>query len=530
MKRMHDASEVVLVGSGINSLVCAAMLAAAGRSVTVLERNETPGGCVRTEELFPGYRHDVMAAWYPLFVQGPAYAALKADLDREGLRFVHGEYATGLATTDGRGVALRRGIDDAIVCIDACEPGDGAAFGQMARNLFGRDSALSFGLLGSDLRRWSMVRLLLCEWRRRGIDGLLGFAAESLEPFRHWLERSLRSDFVRALMAPWVLHAGLGPDDAASGLSGRVAFATIVAHGIALPVGGADAVPRALVSAIERRGGRVVLGVDVERIVIRGDRACGVIGSGQHFAATRAVACSVTPQQLYGRLLASASGRVRRRAMAFRFGRGDMQVHFALKAAPQWNSPELARVPLLHVVDSVEGVCLAVAQASNGLLPREPTLAVGQPVALDPTRAPPGAWILWVQALEMPVRPVGDAAGEIEVAGQACWSERVREAVADRIQARLEKTIPDLRGLIIGRRVFSPADLEAMNCNLVGGDPYSGACTADQLLWLRPLAGARGVHGHRTPLRNLFHIGASTHPGPGLGGVSGYLVARRIVG
>lgn len=529
-RRTDDASEIVIVGSGINSLVCAAMLAAAGRSVTVLERNDAPGGCIRSEELFPGYRHDVMAAWYPLFVQGPAYAALKPDLDREGLRFVHGDYATGLATTDGRGLALRRGVDDAILRIDACEPGDGAAFGAMAQRLFGRDAALSFGLLGNDLRRWPAARLLVREWRRRGVDGLLEFAAESLEPFRHWSERSLHSGFVRTLMAPWVLHAGLGPDDAASGLSGRVAFATTVAHGIAVPVGGADAVPRALVSAIERRGGRVIVGVDVERIATRGDRACGVIASGRYFGATRAVACSVTPQQLYGRLLPTAPESVRRRAMAFRFGRGDLQVHFALKAAPRWSPEELGRVPLLHVADDVEGVCLAVAQASNGLLPRAPTLAVGQPVALDPTRAPPGAWILWVQALEMPVRLLGDAAGEIDVAPEACWSERIREAVADRIQARLEKVIPDLRALIVGRRVFSPADLEAMNCNLVGGDPYSGACAADQLLWLRPFAGVRGMRGHRTPLRNLFRIGASTHPGPGLAGASGYLVARRIAG
>ena len=60
--------EFVIVGSGINSLVCAALLAKAGKSVLVLEREDTLGGCIRTEELFPGFRHEVLSSWYPLFV------------------------------------------------------------------------------------------------------------------------------------------------------------------------------------------------------------------------------------------------------------------------------------------------------------------------------------------------------------------------------------------------------------------------------------------------------------------------------
>ncbi len=524
-----DVSDVIVVGSGINALVCAAMLSAAGRSVTVLERNRVAGGCIRSEELHPGYLHDVMASWYPLFVQGPAYAELKTELDQAGLRFLQGDYATGLAMPDGRGLALRCGIDDAIDRIDAVAPGDGVAFGAMARQLFGADAALTFGLLGEDPHRWSTLGLLAREWRLRGTEGLLGFCADSLETFRRWAERSLRSDLARALMAPWVLHTGLGPDDACSGMTGRVAFATTVAHGIAAAAGGAGAVVTAFESAIARRGGRVLTGVEVDRVVTHGNRATGVIASGRSYEARQAVVCNVTPQQLYGRLLPDAPKPVRQRAMAYRFGRADMQVHFSLSAAPRWHVAELGQVPLVHVADSIEGVCLSVAEANNGLLPRAPTLAVGQPVTVDPTRAPPGGWILWVQALEMPARSRGDAAGEIEVDADGRWTEEVREAFADRIQARLESVMPGLGRLILARRAYSPADLEAMNCNLVGGDPYAGACSPDQLFVLRPLAGAGGAIGHRTQYRNLFHVGASTHPGPGLGGVSGYLVARRIV-
>ena len=64
-----------------------------------------------------------------------------------------------------------------------------------------------------------------------------------------------------------------------------------------------------------------------------------------------------------------------------------------------------------------------------------------------------------------------------------------------------------------------------MNKNLVGGDPYAGDCRIDQYAVWRPLASATG---HKTPIKGLWHIGASTHPGPGLGGGSGYLVAKRL--
>jgi len=56
---MQD-SDFIIVGSGINSLVCAALLAKRGHKVLVLERNAHPGGCIRTEEItLPGFKHEV---------------------------------------------------------------------------------------------------------------------------------------------------------------------------------------------------------------------------------------------------------------------------------------------------------------------------------------------------------------------------------------------------------------------------------------------------------------------------------------
>ena len=59
---------------------------------------------------------------------------------------------------------------------------------------------------------------------------------------------------------------------------------------------------------------------------------------------------------------------------------------------------------------------------------------------------------------------------------------------------------------------YSPADIEAANPNMPGGDIYSGSCALDQNLIWRPRP---GLPGHRTHVDRLWHIGASTHPGPG---------------
>ncbi len=91
----------------------------------------------------------------------------------------------------------------------------------------------------------------------------------------------------------------------------------------------------------------------------------------------------------------------------------------------------------------------------------------------------------------------------------------------------LSKVIPNLKSAICGRKIISPADLSAMNINLVDGDPYSGHCGIDQSMMFRPMP---AVKNHKTPIKNLYQIGASTHPGPGLGGMSGYMVAKKLGG
>jgi phytoene dehydrogenase-like protein len=521
--------DAVLVGSGINSLACAAFLSLGGWRVAVVEREAELGGAVRTAELTdPGFHHDVFSAWHPLWVGGPAHAELGAALAERGLEYLNTEHPTGTLFPDDSSAFLTTGTDANAAELDRLATGDGAAWREAIASV-GAQAELVFGVLGTEL--WSPAGLGLGAkaYHRLGRRGLAEFGAEVVQSSRDWLTTTFRSEHAHGLLAPWVLHTGLGPDAAASGFMTRVIAFAIEAGGMPIPRGGGARLVDALVRLIQDHGGVCETGRDVERVLVKRGRATGVrLADGDTIGAERAVICNVTPTQLYGRLLdpADVPAEVAEAGKRFRFGRSEMQIHFALSEPPRWEGDErLGKTAIVHVTPGLDGVSRAVNEAERGLLPAEATVVVGQPLAVDDSRAPVGKGILWIQLQELPWHVKGDAAGELDV-GNGAWDESLRERYADRIQARIARHVPNLESSILRRVALSPADLQAANINLEQGDPYSGSLALDQNFLWRPFA---RQPGHRTPVDRLFQIGASTWPGPGLGAGSGTLVAKALL-
>src|SRR3989440_9094746 len=105
--------DAVIVGSGVNSLACGALLARAGWRVCVLERNDWLGGAIKTAELTePGFRHDVFSAWHPLWVGGAAHAELGDELAQRGLEYLNTEHPTATLFPDGEAAFLTTSTDE----------------------------------------------------------------------------------------------------------------------------------------------------------------------------------------------------------------------------------------------------------------------------------------------------------------------------------------------------------------------------------------------------------------------------------
>jgi phytoene dehydrogenase-like protein len=526
---VSERYDVIFVGSGINSLAGAALLARAGKRVLVLERNDWLGGAIKTAEITrPGFVHEVFASWHPLFVGSAAYAELQDELASRGLEYLNTELATGSLFPDGSSAFLTTSHETNTDGFERAAAGDGEAWSRVVAE-FMPNADLAFGMLTTELWSRDGLRLGLRAYRRLGRRGVSAYMGSMLESCRDWATRTFASERAHGLLAPWVLHTGLGPDAAASGFMTQVIAVAVELGGMPVPKGGGVRLVEALTGVVRDRGGALETGRDVERVLLRGGRATGVrLADGETIEATEAVVANVTPTQLYTRLLADAAltNGAAAEARRFRYGRGEMQIHMALDELPRWQGDErLGRTAVVHVTPGLDGVSRAVNEAERGLLPAEATIVVGQPVAVDPSRAPGGKWIFWIQLQEVPSRPKGDAAGELDV-GDGTWTEALRESYADRIQARLACQIPNLDSALLQRVVLSPADIEAANVNMVGGDIYSGSCALDQNLLWRPRP---GLPGHRTPVEGLYQIGASTHPGPGLGAGSGTLVAKQLL-
>jgi phytoene dehydrogenase-like protein len=523
-----ESYDVVFVGSGINSLAGAALLARAGRRVLVLERESRLGGAIWTAEITePGFVHEVLASWHPLFVGSAAYAELADELHALGLEYLNTELPTGSLDPEGRAAFLTTSHDGNVAELERLAPGDGAAWDATVA-AFMPNADLSFGVLTTELWSRAGVGLATKAYRRLGRRGLVEFGGNVLVSAREWLTETFASPQTHGLLAPWVLHTGLGPDAAVSGFMTQLIAVAVELGGMPVPKGGGVKLVEALAGIVRAGGGELETGADVERILVENGRATGVRTNDGRTVSAGHVVANVTPTQLYGRLLADADvpGTARAAGRRFRYGRAEMQIHFALDEAPRWDGDDrLGRTAIVHLTPGLDGVSRAVNEAERGLLPAEATIVVGQPLAVDPSRAPEGKGILWIQLQELPRQPKGDAGGEIDT-GDGTWTDELKERYADRIQARIARHVPNLDSALLRRVVLSPADIERANVNLVGGDIYSGSCALDQNLLWRPRP---SLPGHKTPVAGVWHIGASTHPGPGLGAGSGTIVAAELL-
>jgi phytoene dehydrogenase-like protein len=523
--------DYVIVGGGINGLVAASMLGKKGRKILLLDRSDRIGGCLRSEAITaPGFVHDVMATTLVLFMTSPAYPEIGKDLEARGFRVAHSDLPTGVLRPDGSHVLFSRDRSRNIATFEGCEKGDGEAFSREMDRM-DADAPFLFALLAGRLWSRQTATLMAREAWKRGPRALAAWFGDALRPARHYLESTYASDAIHALWAPWALHCGLNPESTYSAQMIKVIAFAVEMAGCPIAIGGAKTLLTAFERLIVDNGGQIRSGADVDRVETEGmgGRASAVrLASGERLEAARGIICSMTPTQLYGRLLRNhpACAKAGEVLKHYRYGKGDMQIHYALDTPPRWKgADELGKVALLHVTPGLDGVSRAANECERGLLPAEPTICVGQPTALDPSRAPEGKAILWLQLPEAPRRIKGDAKEEIDPPPDGRWTPVIRETYADRVEALLSRHIENFSSHVIARKVYSPADLEELNINLVGGDPYGGYCGLDQFFLWRPFT---NLENHNTPVPALYQIGASIHPGPGLAGGSGFLLAKAL--
>ena len=449
-----------IIGSGPNGLAAAILLARAGHRVMVYEAAAHIGGSAHSAALtLPGFTHDVCSAVHPMAVCSPCFEQF--PLAAHGLRWVHPEAPLAHPLDDGSAVLLERSID-------------GTAAG------LGPDGEAWRRLVGPLVEAWPRLRhdVLAPPHLPRHPLPMAKFGLYAIRSARALAESHFRGTRARALFAGLAAHSALALEAPPSAAIGLVLAIAAHAGGWPFPRGGAQRISDALAGYLQSLGGE-----------IRTDSRVTTLPDDSM------VMCDVTPRQF----LALAGDRLPeafRRALArYRYGPGAFKMDWALDAPIPWRAPECARAGTVHVGGTLEEIAEWEARHTG-----RPFVLVAQPSLFDHTRAPAGKHTAWAYC-HVPNGGTGD--------------------MTDAIESQIERFAPGFRARILARHVLTPAALELLNPNLVGGDITGGAMDLRQCL-LRP---TRLLY--RTPLKGVWLCSSSTPPGGGVHGMCGFWAVER---
>lgn len=466
-----SAKRACVIGSGPNGLTAAILLARAGFAATVLEAEAEIGGGARTAGLtLPGFRHDVCSAVHPLAIASPAFQSM--PLAEHGLEWIQPPIPVAHALDEGPAPALFRDVHETCAHL----AGDSDRY---------RRAVEPF------LRKWpDFVRAILAPIHSVPRHPLLlgRFAALAGWPATTVAKRIFRSERGRALFAGIAAHSVLPLDAIGSGAFAWVLAIAAHAVGWPIPRGGAQSISNALASYFRSLGGEIVVNSRV--------RSLSEIDAPL-------VMCDLSPKPFLEIAGERLPENYRRAMKKFRYGPAAFKMDWALRAPIPWKSAVCARAGTVHVGGTMEQVAAAEKAAAEGRVPDPPFLLVTQPSLFDPSRAPEGFHVAWGYC-HVPNGSVVD--------------------MASRMEARIERFAPGFRASILARHVATPADIEAHNANLAGGDIAGGANDPAQLV-SRP---TRGLY--RTPLRGIYLCSASTPPGGGVHGMCGFHAVRLAIG
>ena len=521
---MADDFDAVLIGAGHNTLAAALHLSAKGWKIGVFEQAPVAGGAVKSGEYtLPGFRHDWAAMNLSLFAGSPFFKAYGQELAKHGCAFVPVNRPFASSFPDGRWVGVSTDRAETLAAIRTLSPHDAETWEALCTR-FGDEAPHLFGLLGSKMQFRALAYFMFKTLRAKGVGGTLDMGRFLMASPRAWLEETFDHPHVRAMLGAWGMHLDFAPDVAGGAMFPYLEGMAGQAFGMVIGQGGADTVTRALVAAITARGGVVETGASVTRIIHEGGRATGIeLADGRRITANRAVIAGVAPSAM-PRLTGGTNPAFDAAMGKFRHAPGTMMIHLAIDALPDWRAgADLQRFAYVHLAPSLDQMARTYQQAQAGLLPDEPILVVGQPTVFDPSRAPEGKHILWLQVRMAPGTITGDAKGEIAATD---WAEAA-QPFADRALAILEAHAPGTKARILAKRIVTPPELEMDNPNLVGGDQVCGSHHLSQHFLYRP---ARGHADGSTPIANLHLTGAAVWPGAGTGAGPGFLLARKLAG
>lgn len=526
---MAGERDIIIIGAGHNGLVTAAYLAKAGLRPLVIESHASVGGATRTEALAPGFTCSTLA-----HACGPLDARVVADLGlvSHGLDMRQSPVRAFAPDPNGGSFCLFDDADRTAAGLAAISGKDSSRYHEFAQS-FARigkvlapvlsmtppsidhptaHDALAFLKVGKNFRglgKRDSYRLL-----RWGPMAVADLVAEFFE-----------TDLLRATVAARGIYGSFaGPWSAGTSLP-LLIQAALDGYAIAPAaqvIGGMGALGTALAKAATAFGAEIRTGAPVERVVVRGNRAVGVVlATGEEIAA-RAVVSNADPKRTFLQLVDTGDldPDFVQKIQNYRSTGVAAKVNYALSGLPAFPAPKSAEsngnahlAGRIHIGPDVDYLERAFDHAKYGEFSSRPYLDVTIPTIVDRSLAPEGSHVMSVYAQFAPF--------ELKAGDWATHADAFGDVVTD----TLAEYAPGLKDLIVQRQVVTPLDMQ-VSYGLTGGHVLHGEPALDQFFTFRPLLGwAR----YRTPIDGLYLCGAGTHPGGGVTGLPGMNASREIL-
>ena len=489
---MQQNKTALVIGAGIGGIATAAKLAQQGYQVTVLEKNQTPGGrCGRME--IEGHRFDTGPT---LFLMPDLYRTAFANLgerleDHIKLRRVDPTYQIHFA--DGLDLTLTNDLQAMQSQLDAIEPGSYRQYLRYLQEGYFHYKASLDTVVTRDFRR------PLDFFNPQNLILMLRLKALT----RHYknIGRYFKDERLKFAFIFQNLYMGVHPYQAPALFS--LLQHTEFSDGVWFPVGGMYSIIEAFVKIAENNGVRFHYNTVVERILIEDQRAVGVLlKDGRQVKADVVIANADLPY-VYRELLPDNDGQ---RLSQKKHGCSALVFHWGLDR----QYPQLSAHNLFMAEDIRAGFDLIFGQLS---LSDEPSFYVHAPVRIDPSLAPEGHDTLTV-AIPVP---------HLDEENPQNWDALKAQSRRYIMKRFRDVGISDLETHIKFEICHSPVDWQR-RYNLTKGSAHGLSHEIFQMGYLRP----KNQHAH---YRNLYFVGASTHPGTGLPSVlvSAQHVSDRIL-
>lgn len=518
--------DVIVVGGGHNGLVNACYLQRAGLDVLVLEKNDWVGGAAVSRSLTPGFTYSNCSYVCSLF---RPEIMRDLELPRHGLQVIAYE-GGAVFTRDGDYLANYRDHHAHRREFARFSRRDAEAYDRYARDVTRQCRFIQPLLMRTapdptSLKPRDLGELLFLARKFTGLG-----AAEMARTLRFWtmsisdfLDEYFETDVIKANFSiSGIIGTALGPMSPGTAYvllhhyMGEV-DGSVGAWGYAR--GGMGAITQALSASFQASGGTIRTGADVDKVLVSGGKAKGVVLAGGEEVHGKLVVSSADVKRTFLKMVDEKElpDIFLRRVRNYRMRGSSGKVNIALDSLPDF--PALPKdCPSirgdLHFTDSVERMERAYDDWKAGRWSADPFLDVMIPTTLDPTMTSPGKHFMSCFVQYCPPRVEGRD-----------WTDADRDAFGETVISQIADYSPGFRDRIVHMEVRTPRELEA-EVGLTEGNIFQGELTFDQLLFNRPVP---GYAQYRSPVAGLYMCGSSTHPGGGVMGAPGRNAAAEIL-